>query len=49
MRVISDKSLLDKIDKITKNTNAKLSDLDKKMDSMKKEDSVGVIIEKEVL
>ena len=43
----SDKSLLDKIDKITENTNAKLSDLDKKMDSMKKEDSVGVIIEKE--
>tara|TARA_Y100000389_G_scaffold99693_1_gene96440 strand:+ start:1558 stop:1845 length:288 start_codon:yes stop_codon:yes gene_type:complete len=45
----SDKSLLDKIDKMTKNTNEKLSDLDKKMDSMKKEDTSDVIIEKEVL
>ena len=43
----SDKTLLDKIDKITENTNAKLSDLDKKLDSMKKEDSSGLIIEKE--
>jgi len=45
----SDKSLLDKIDKMTKNTNEKLSDLDKKMDSMKKEDTSDIIIEKEVL
>jgi len=43
----SDKSLLDKIDKMTKNTNDKLSDLDKKMDAMKKENTSDVIIEKE--
>ena len=43
----SDKSLLDKIDKMTKNKNDKLRDLDKKMDAMKKEDTSDVIIEKE--
>ena len=43
----SDKSLLEKIDKTTENTNIKVNDLDKKMDSIKKEDSSGVIIEKE--
>jgi len=43
----SDKSLLEKIDKTTGDTNTKVNDLDKKIDSIKKEDSGSVIIEKE--
>jgi len=43
----SDKSLLEKIDKTTGDTNTKVNDLDKKIDSIKKEDSGSVIVEKE--
>ena len=43
----SDKSLLEKIDKTTGDTNTKVNDLDKKIDSIKKEDSGSGIIEKE--
>jgi len=43
----SDKSLLEKIDKTTENTNTIVSDMNKKLDTMKEDKSNSLVIEKE--
>ena len=43
----SDKSLLEKIDKTTGDTNIKVDDMNKKLDKMKEDKSNSLVIEKE--
>jgi len=43
----SDKTLLEQIDKTTKNTNAKIHEMDKKVDKSKTGNSTDLVIEKE--
>jgi hypothetical protein len=45
----SDKTLLEKIDKTTENTNMKLNEMDKKADKLKTGKSQDLVIEKEVV
>lgn len=43
----SDKSLLEKIDKTTENTNIKVNDMNMKLDKIKQDNSNNLVIEKE--